>query len=57
MRAKWMGYALSVCIGYSPVLWADKLADLIERAKQGDAIAQTDLGAKYEMVSNRSSTG
>ena len=48
MRSKWVGWVLlSVWIGYAPVTWADKLADLIQRAEQGDAVAQTDLGTTY----------
>jgi TPR repeat protein len=42
---------LSVWIAYSPATWADKLTDLIQRAEQGDAVAQTDLGTKYALGS------
>jgi hypothetical protein len=51
MRSKWMEWILSVWIGYSPILWADKLTDLTQRAEQGDAVAQTDLGTKYALGS------
>ncbi|MDD5411307.1 MAG: tetratricopeptide repeat protein, partial [Methylobacter sp.] len=51
MRSKWIGGVLSVWIAYSPVTWADKLADLKQRAEQGDAVAQTDLGTKYALGS------
>ena len=41
------GLLLISCLGFSPILWADQLSDLKQRAEQGDVSAQTDLGVEY----------
>ena len=42
---KWL--LLSASISHATIIWADQLADIKQRAEQGDVVAQNDLGTAY----------